>query len=707
MMTGTFGTWVRGKALALLMRRPMLIRGATLELAARRELTRRFDRSDAAGGANARRLLASSGRSAALVAIQAASGRANAPLDATAVLRRAEDRPGDRTLQMAAAEYLAASAPQDAVRVLERVADSTLDLPSSATFVQVLTRLESGATFDMLVSRALTSNQDPDARQLLAAAKSIGERRRSGDSLSTLAHEYAGNAVLLAALSSWSVDESRVGELRSLGAAMLRADGMDPDVHLDLARRLRDLGEFSTSTALAERVLTRHPGMPRARTIVSSGHSVLKTLREGWSPPARAPRARGAVVGPIPYLLHNALPHVSVGYATRTHGLLTALRSHGWDVQGVTRPGFPLDVTDLKAADSVDVVDGVPYHHLLRGNRTFPLFPVEKSLTSFVRELTPFVRERSVPLVHAASNYRNGAAGVTVARELGVPAIYEVRGLWEFTRLVRQPDYAETEHHAVTVMMETAVARESDRVIAITEALKDVLVDRGVSAERISVVPNGVDTRRFRPLDRDDALAASLGVSGKTVIGYIGSLVEYEGLELLIEAAASLRNVRDDFAVLIVGDGRSLPELQSQARELGMEERVIFPGRVPHEAVERYYSIIDVAPFPRLPVSVCELVSPLKPFEAMAMGKLVVASDVAALAEIIQDGENGRLFTKGSAASLARVLEEVIDDRAAARSVAERGMEWVRETRDWSTIARSIGSIYEELGVEPGLLATR
>lgn len=400
------------------------------------------------------------------------------------------------------------------------------------------------------------------------------------------------------------------------------------------------------------------------------------------------------------YLLHNSLPHHSGGYATRTHGLLTELNRSGWDVDGVTRLGYPYDmpgmadVPDLPAQERVGLVD---YHHLLTGRQIEKKNPMFDYTERYAEQLLPLARSERPAIIHGASNHWNGLTAVKVARLLGIPSVYEVRGLWEVTRGSRDPQWARSDQYTYIARMEADAAKGATRVLAITEALKAELVDRGVDSEKITLVPNGVDTQRFTPIPRDETLAQSLGVAGKTVIGYVGTVVDYEGLDLLLAAAHELRRTREDFHVLIVGDGAQLDELRALATKDGLDDIITFTGRVPHDEVERYYSLIDITPFPRLPLPVCEIVSPLKPFEAMAMGKAVVASDVAALAEIVTPEANGLLHTKGSADSLREQLARLLDDPALTREIGQRSRDWVVENRDWRGLSELIAQIYGEL----------
>ena len=402
----------------------------------------------------------------------------------------------------------------------------------------------------------------------------------------------------------------------------------------------------------------------------------------------------------VHYLLHNSLPFHSAGYATRTHGLLKELNAAGWDVDGVTRLGYPYDMPrmeEIPDAPDREVIDGVDYLRLLTGRQIEKKNPLFNYVERYSAELVKAAQRDRPAIIHAASNHWNGLTGVSVARKLGLPSIYEIRGLWEITRGSRNPEWAASNMFKYIARMEADAAKGATRVFTITGALRDEMVRRGVSAEKITVLPNGVDTERFTPIPRVEELALELGVQGKTVIGYIGSILDYEGLGLLIDAAAALATERDDFHVLLVGDGAELESFRDRVREDGLDRVITFTGRVPHEEVERYYSLVDITPFPRLPLPVCEMVSPLKPFEAMAMGKAVVASDVAALAEIVTPGTNGLLHAKGEAASLTSELRRLLDDPELVKRLGSQAREWVVQHRDWRQISTIVAETYAEL----------
>lgn len=412
-----------------------------------------------------------------------------------------------------------------------------------------------------------------------------------------------------------------------------------------------------------------------------------------------APRYEAAP-GRVFYLLHNSLPYASAGYATRSHGLLRAL-SETWDITGVTRLGFPFDAPGHDEVDEVvptESIDGVRYQRLSTQRGIWQKSPVTGYVEEYARSVVGLAEIERPALIHAASNHWNGLTAVESARALGIPSVYEVRGLWEVTRASRNPDWHDSGMYRYIARMEADAARGASQVITITQGLRDELVDRGVDGDTITVVPNGVDTERFVPVDRDTDLAGRLGLLGKTVIGYVGSVLDYEGLDLLVRAVSRLAAERDDFHLLVVGDGAERERYESLADELGLlGSFVTFTGGVPHAEVERYYSLVDIAPFPRLPLQVCELVSPLKPFEAMAMGKAVIASDVRALAEIVTDGVNGLLHTKGSSDDLVRALRVLLDDPALRQRLGADARAWVVAERDWRTLAGRVTTIYDRL----------
>lgn len=474
-------------------------------------------------------------------------------------------------------------------------------------------------------------------------------------------------------------------------------------------RRASAREDLAATVAALRLYLAVRPDDPWARSKLEASQrksavSALNAsiLRDGFTLPDREdatypPRADKAL-----YLLHGSLPHVSNGYATRSHGLLTGMIRSGWDVDALTRPGFPYDLAQVTGTEphEHELVDDVSYFRTSDG--PVSMDPVREYVATYADAVVRRARAVHPFVIHGASNHVNGLAAVSAARRLGVPSVYEVRGLWEITRASRNPGWAYSDRFRVMKRLETDAAQAADHVLTITAALKEELVSRGVDDSKITVVPNGVDASRFEPLPRDVELSRELGLDGLRVIGYVGSVLDYEGIGLLLEAVQLLAARRADFRVLVVGDGAERARFERESVERGLGELVTFTGRVPHHEVERYYSLVDIAPFPRLPLPVCEMVSPLKPFEAMAMGKAVVASDVKALAEIVDDGVTGLLHAKGDPGSLARALEQLLDDDVLADTLGDAGRRWVRSERDWSVLAERVSDVYRSLGGRTG-----
>lgn len=508
---------------------------------------------------------------------------------------------------------------------------------------------------------------------------------------------------------AWQEAADLVATVPGSGRVGPQASGSFPtrDV-VDAATRSLRAGHAIPAEMLAARALAATPRSRTAQETFTAAHDQLRVVRHGWAPPGDAgapayevdPRAALAV-------LSQSMPHTSGGYATRTHGILTGLQARGRKIQAVTRLGFPYDrwQGSTRTVPAQDDVDGIVYHRLLDSRRRYPQHPLSDYVGQTADGVARIARAQRAAIIHASSFYVAGMAGLTAARRLGIPFLYEMRGLEELMKISRDPDFAGSDREAFLRLVETTVAAEADAALIITEALREEMVARGVAEDRAIVVPNGVHTDRFRPMERDRELEARYGYAGKTVIGYVGGLVDYEGVDLLMEAVSRLRATRegDDFRVHVVGDGPYERVVREAAVSGGVQDIVTFTGRVPHAEVEGHLSLVDVAPFPRLPLPVCELISPIKPFESMSMGKAVIASDVAALAEIVNDGVTGRLFRKGDADDLARVLGELVGDPAQRRVLGQAAREWVVAERDWDRITGVVDEVYTEVLARRGL----
>jgi glycosyltransferase involved in cell wall biosynthesis len=412
----------------------------------------------------------------------------------------------------------------------------------------------------------------------------------------------------------------------------------------------------------------------------------------------------------IMYNASQCLPHTSSGYAIRTHGLVKAIRKLGYDAIVHARHGYPLDRGDFKGVfgDEEETVDSIQYVFNVsnRGNRipeinyseVFSFSAFSKYQENYMKTLISQAEKMKPEIMHAASNFVVGMATINAAEALGIPSIYEIRGFWHITQASKRKGYEDSDHYRLSESMEIEVAKRADHVFAITSAIADILVENGVKEDKISILPNAVDIDKFTIQKRDSDIEDEFNLNGKVVLGYVGSFVEYEGLDLLLQAVALIReDMNDELRVILVGDGPIFDDLREMSRFLGINDIVTFTGRVEHGEVQRYYSVIDITAFPRKGARICELVSPLKPFEAMAMGKAVIASDVLALSEIVTDGETGLLHRKDDVNSLADCLEKLISDTGLRERLAANGREWVKENRTWEVVAERVISTYRDL----------
>jgi glycosyltransferase involved in cell wall biosynthesis len=325
-------------------------------------------------------------------------------------------------------------------------------------------------------------------------------------------------------------------------------------------------------------------------------------------------------------------------------------------------------------------------------------------VTASARGAAELVERIRPAVLHPASNHLQAQVALAVAAPLGIPVVYEVRGFIEETwasHPERDEDAARaSERYQAVRNTETRAMAASDAVVTLSETMRLEIIARGCDPEKVVVIPNAVDVERFRPLPRDDALAASLGFGrNEPVVGYISTFTAYEGIRYLLEAAALLRGRGRRFRLLLVGDGRDRDALVQRAHGLGLDDgTLVMPGRVPNDAIERYYSVIDVFVVPRTADRVSALVTPLKPFEAMAMERALVVSDVPPLREIVSPGETGLTFRPEDAADLTTVLDGLLDDDALRRRLGRRAREWVAAERTWAQNGERYRSLYERLG---------
>jgi len=412
------------------------------------------------------------------------------------------------------------------------------------------------------------------------------------------------------------------------------------------------------------------------------------------------------------YHASQSMPHTTSGYAIRTHGLADSLNRKGFDVNVFLRNGYPLDRSDFKGdtVNFTEEIENVSYYFshtepndsdLINYQEVYNFNQLEEYENRAITAIISNAKKFQPMVIHSASNFVVGLAGAKAAKILGIPSIYEIRGFWHLTQSTKREGYENSDHYQLSERLEIEAAKESDYVFTITNALKEILVENGIDENKIKVLPNAVDSSKFNLNPKDKELEKELGFENKVVIGYIGSFVNYEGLDLLLEACAILKeNHGDIFKLLLVGDGAMMQMLRRTTRFLQLEDHVVFTGRISHDEVQRYYSLIDIAPLPRKGLRVCELVSPLKPFEAMGSGKVLITSSVRALAEIVDDGVTGLVFEKDNVEELAAKLELAITNEELRKEIGTNANKWVTENHSWDIISERVTKVYDEIWEE-------
>jgi PEP-CTERM/exosortase A-associated glycosyltransferase len=398
----------------------------------------------------------------------------------------------------------------------------------------------------------------------------------------------------------------------------------------------------------------------------------------------------------ILHILDHSIPLHS-GYTFRTLSILNEQRNLGWET---------FHLTGSKQENCSVLEEFVEGWHFYRtpappGLRArLPVLNQLAGMEALTRRLTEVARIVKPDILHAHSPVLNALPALSVGRRLGIPVVYEVRAFWEDAAVDHGTSREWGIRYRLTRGLESHALRRVDAITTICEGLRGDILKRGIPPEKVTVVPNAVDIKNFSMSEgRDSQLANALALDGKVLLGFIGSFYAYEGLTVLISALPRMLAANPDIRILLVGGGPQEDELKALTVRMGLQDKVIFTGRVPHDQVRRYYNLIDILVYPRLPMRLTDLVTPLKPLEAMAQGRLVAASDVGGHLELIQDGKTGVLFKAGDAEALAtRVLNLIssVDTwptlRAAARNFVETRRNWVGSVAGYKEIYHALVS---------------
>lgn len=401
----------------------------------------------------------------------------------------------------------------------------------------------------------------------------------------------------------------------------------------------------------------------------------------------------------ILHVFDHSIPLHS-GYAFRSRAILEHQRELGLETFQLTGP------KQGQVDGSVESIDGLNFYRSPAVPAIVAGFPVLRhwgTVQATHRRMESVMAEVEPDVIHAHSPLLNGIAALKAGRHHRVPVVYEVRAFWEDAAVDHGTSTAAGIRYRLSRALETHVLRRADAVTVICEGLRKEIVARRISAERITVIPNAVDLVHFQGRrQRDPMLARRIGVGSGPMLGFIGSFYAYEGISVFLDALLVLLKEYPKVRAVLVGGGPQEKELRERAIDLGLSDKVVFTGRVPHGEVQRYYDLVDVFVYPRIRIRLTELVTPLKPLEAMAQEAIVVASDVGGHRELIEDGKTGVLFEAGNPRALARALSGVLRKPESWQSFGRRAREFVETSRTWRVSVERYLGVYQSILEEGG-----
>lgn len=393
----------------------------------------------------------------------------------------------------------------------------------------------------------------------------------------------------------------------------------------------------------------------------------------------------------ILHILDHSIPLHS-GYTFRTRAILEQQRKLGWETFHVTSAKHQI------AQASVETIDGLTFYRSVIPQGLLAKLPVLNQwviVQSLAERLDEIIPQIKPDILHAHSPALNGLAALNAAKKYGLPLVYECRAFWEDAAVDHGTTQEGSLRYRLTKALETYVFKHADAVTTICEGLRKDIIGRGVAAEKITVIPNAVDIDKFTYGEAaEPGLQAELGLTGKIVLGFIGSFYAYEGLLLLLDALPAIIEQQPDVRLLLVGGGPQQQQILQKIEALSLQDWVVLPGRVAHDQVQRYYNLVDIFVYPRLAMRLTDLVTPLKPLEAMAQGRLLVASDVGGHHELIRDRETGYLFKAGDKAALAQTVLAALDQQDQWDQIRRAGRSYVEEERNWQRSVSHYQAVY-------------
>ncbi|MCF8474589.1 MAG: glycosyltransferase, exosortase A system-associated [Emcibacter sp.] len=396
----------------------------------------------------------------------------------------------------------------------------------------------------------------------------------------------------------------------------------------------------------------------------------------------------------ILHVFDHSIPLHS-GYTFRSYQILSEQRALGYETLHVT------SIKHLDPKSSEEIVEGLKFYRTTSYNKLFSKIPiinqyeVVRSLRNRLREI---LKTEKVDIIQAHSPVLNGMAAVEIGKEFNIPVLYEIRAFWEDAAVSHGTCKEGDLRYRISKALETKTAKMADAVTVICDGLKQDLVSRGIAADKITLIPNAVDIGAFSgPSEPNAELKMKLGLNDAITLGFIGSFYDYEGLDILLDSMPTIIREVPNVRLLLVGGGPEDQNLKERTKALNIEKYVMFTGRVPHNKIQDYYNQVDVFVYPRKKMRLTDLVTPLKPLEAMAQHKLVAASDIGGHNELIEDGKTGILFKPDNPINLARTIIELLKNRERWPSIIREGRKYVEDIRNWKNSIANYPAVFERI----------
>ena len=422
----------------------------------------------------------------------------------------------------------------------------------------------------------------------------------------------------------------------------------------------------------------------------------IRTLKIDGKPIHKNPIIDNCVT--ILYLVYSTIEYENYGYTIRTHYLLKNVNSDNHNVIGVTRYGYPFDKENgyyKNIPKEETIIDGVKYIKLLNQTDNFNSCNIIDYLKKYITSVIKMAIQTNAKIIHATTNYWNGLAAIYAAKYLGIKSIYELRGLWNEGVIANRPEIKNSDMLSMIMNQERKILDNVDKIITINQPIKQKLIEYGYDENRIKVIYNAVNTElfQFNESYREYLRKENKIANDEIVIGYIGTISNYEGIEYILYCIKKLDKVK----LVLIGDGLYKNDIMNQINQLNINNKVIHYNKMNHQDVIKYYNMFDIVAYPRKECDLCMTTSSYKVFEAMSMGLPIIVSQLEAWNEIIDDNINGLYCEPDNIEDLLQKIMLLIEDEELRKTLGNNAREWVIKNREWKNTGEELMKFYDEM----------